>query len=273
MKCVLTVAGSDSGAAAGIQADIKAIAANGGYGVTVVTAVTAQNADTVKATMAVPAEIVTAQLQAVSAGFEIAAVKSGILVDAERVQAVAGVFKAWKPPNYVLDPVIASTSGHALLSSDGVDTMVRDLLPLAALATPNIPEAERLSGRAIRSLADVRAAGKAILRLGCAAVLVKGGHLAAAPATDVLVAADGIHVFKGDFVADAEPRGTGCTLSAAIATRLGQGDSLIDAITVAKRYVAEAIACIPSGTGNSPLDHFHAVRERLDSLSSPDVCT
>lgn len=258
MKCVLSVAGSDSGAASGIQADLKTVAANGGYGVSVVTAVTAQNTNAVTATMPVPVDIVTAQLDAVCNGFDIVAVKSGMLVDAERVDAIARVFRAWRPPNYVIDPVIVSTSGHTLLSPDGVDAMVRELLPLASLVTPNVSEAERLSGRSIRSLADAQAAGEAILRLGCGAVLIKGGHLTAAPATDLLIHRDGTQVFSGDFIAGAEPRGTGCTLSAAIATRLGQGNGLVDAIRAAKAYVGDAIR--HAAAGNGTLDHFHAMR-------------
>ena len=260
MNCVLTVAGSDSGAASGIQADLKTVAANGGYGVSVVTAVTAQSANALTATMPVPVDIVTAQLDAVCSGFDIVAVKSGMLVDAERVNAIARVFRAWRPPNYVIDPVVVSTSGHTLLSADGVDAMVRELLPLAALVTPNVSEAERLSGRRIRSLADAQAAGEVILGLGCGAVLVKGGHLAAARATDLLICAGRTHVFAGDFIDGPQPRGTGCTLSAAIAARLGQGDALIDAIAAAKAYVREAIRN-SAASGHGLLDHFHATQK------------
>lgn len=255
---MLTIAGSDSGAASGIQADLKSIAAHGGYGVTVLTAVTAQNADAVTATMPVPATVVTAQIDAVRAGFEVAAVKSGMLVDAERVVAVARVLKAWQPPNYVVDPVIVSTSGHTLLSPTGVDAMVRELLPLAALITPNVSEAERLAGMTIESISDAHAAGEIILRHGCGAVLIKGGHLGSSPATDVLIHPGGTLVFHGDFVADARPRGTGCTLSATIATLLGRGDSLVEAVGSAKDYVGRAIRHAAAG-GDRLLDHLHAI--------------
>ena len=255
---MLTIAGSDSGAASGIQADLKSIAAHGGYGVTVLTAVTAQNADAVTATMPVPATVVTAQIDAVRAGFEVAAVKSGMLVDAERVVAVARVLKAWQPPNYVVDPVIVSTSGHTLLSPTGVDAMVRELLPLAALVTPNVSEAERLAGMTIESISDAHAAGEIILRHGCGAVLIKGGHLGSSPATDVLIHPGGTLVFHGDFVADARPRGTGCTLSATIATLLGRGDSLVEAVGSAKDYVGRAIRHAAAG-GDRLLDHLHAI--------------
>ena len=259
MNCVLTIAGSDSGAASGIQADLKSIAAHGGYGVTVLTAVTAQSADSVTATMPVRAEVVTAQIDAVRESFDIVAVKSGMLVDAERVAAVAGVLTAWQPPNYVVDPVIVSTSGHTLLSPAGVDAMVRDLLPLATLVTPNVSEAERLSGSKIASIGDAHAAGEIILRHGCGAVLIKGGHLGASPATDLLIHAGGTLLFHGDFVADAQPRGTGCTLSATIATLLGRGQSLVEAVANAKDYVGGAIHH-SAATGDRLLDHFHAMR-------------
>ena len=260
MNCILTVAGSDSSAAAGIQADVKTVAANGGHCLTVLTAVTAQNAEAVLETMPVPAELVAAQLRAVTDGFRIAAAKSGMLTSAECVDALAHAFRSSRPPRYVIDPVIVSTSGHALLTPAGVDAMVRDLFPLADLVTPNIGEAERLSGRGVASVADAQAAGEAILRLGCGAVLVKGGHLAAAPGTDLLVHAGGTHVFRGDFTPGAEARGTGCTLSAAIATLLGRGESLVDAIAAAKAYVERAIRH-GSALENRHLDHFHAMRE------------
>ena len=256
MNCVLSVAGSDSGAASGIQADVKAVAAHGGHAVTVVTAVTAQGSSGLTATMPVPADIVAAQLDAVLSGFEIVAVKSGMLVDEERVDVVARAFKAWRPANYVIDPVILASSGHALLSPAGVDAVVQELFPLAALVTPNIGEAERLSGRRIASLTDAHAAGEIILRHGCSAVLIKGGHLDAAPATDVLIHADGTHIFEGEFTAGASPRGTGCTLSAAIATRLGRGEALLDAVPAAKAYVGRTIRHC-ADTGSILIDHFH----------------
>ena len=259
MNCVLTIAGSDTGAASGVQADLKSIAANGGYGVTVVTAVTAQSADAMAAAMPIPADMVTAQIDAVRTGFDITAVKSGMLADAERVAAVARVLQAWRPPNYVLDPVIVSTSGHTLLSPEGVDAMVRELLPLAALVTPNVGEAERLAGLNVASITDAHAAGEIILRHGCGAVLVKGGHLGASPGTDLLIHAGGTLTFDGDFIAEARPRGTGCALSAAIATLLGRGHSLVEAVATAKDYVGRAIRH-GAATGNSLLDHFHALR-------------
>ena len=263
MKVVLTVAGADSGSAAGVQADLKTIAAHGAYAVTAVTAVTAQNRRRVVAAHAVPAEIVAAQLCAALDDFDVAAVKSGMLVELACVEAVAKIFQARPPPHYVLDPVLASSSGHPLLAENAIATMVRELLPLAELVTPNIPEAERLAGCHIHTLADARRAAGVILKSGCRAVLVKGGHLASAPATDLLVAADGERVFDGEIIPTDGARGTGCAYSAAIATNLAQDMPLIEAIAKAKQYVAQAIRHGPAvGRGTGPLDHFHALRGR-----------
>ena len=260
LTCILSVAGSDSGCAAGVQADVKTIAANGGYAVTAVTAVTAQ---TDKATLdAVPmsSAILAAQLDAVADGFEIAAAKSGMLATAELVATLAQAFQRRPPPHYVLDPVIASTSGWPLLTEQGIAALRRELLPLATLVTPNIAEAEQLSGRSIRSLADAADAAKAIADLGCGAVLVKGGHLDAAPGADVLLCADGVRVLHGEFLCAAAARGTGCAYSAAIATRLGLGSDLHDAVCAAKRYVTEAIRHRPRQNRVGPLAHFHGPR-------------
>ena len=261
MKVVLTVAGADSGSAAGVQADLKTIAAHGAYAVAATTAVTAQDRRRVHAVHAVPAAIVAAQLRAVLDDFEVAATKSGMLAERTCVEAVAEVFQARPPPHYVLDPVLASSAGQPLLADDAVAVMVRELLPLAELVTPNIPEAERLAGCRIHTLADVRRAADVILQYGCRAVLVKGGHLASAPATDLLASAEGERVFEGEVIPAAAARGTGCAYSAAIAANRAQGLPLIEAIAAAKQYVAQAIRHGPAvGRGIGPLDHLHAVR-------------
>ena len=261
MPAILTVAGSDSSAGAGIQADLKAIAANGGYGLTAVTAVTAQNPGAVTACMPVDADVIAAQIAAAFEGFEVAAVKSGMLVDRTRVAAVAGAFRDRAAPHYVLDPVLASTSGYLLLEPDAVTAVLDELAPMAELVMPNVPEAELLTGRPVRTLNDARDAAAALIERGCRAVLVKGGHLAEAPATDLLVTPDLEQVFTGEFLPTAGASGTGCTYSAAIATLLGRGENLIDAIDKAKRYVSAAIRQGPAvGRGPGPMDHFHATR-------------
>ena len=261
LPAILTVAGSDSSAGAGIQADLKSIAANGGYGLTSVTAVTAQHARAVTACMAVDPDVVAAQIAAAFEAFEIAAVKSGMLVDRERITAVAGAFRGRVVPHYVLDPVLVSSSGHRLLEADAVAALLDELAPMAELVTPNVPEAVSMTGRPVRTLDDAREAAAELIKRGCRAVLVKGGHLAGSPATDLLVTRDSEQVFSGEFVPTPGASGTGCSYSAAIATHLGRGESLIDAIGKAKRFVTDAIRQGPAaGRGAGPMDHFHAMR-------------
>lgn len=261
LPAILTVAGSDSSAGAGVQADLKSIAANGGYGLTAVTAVTAQHARAVTACMPVEPDVVAAQIAAAFEAFEISAVKSGMLADRVRVTAVAGALRRRAAPHYVLDPVMTSSSGHALLEPDAVAAVLEELAPMAELLTPNVPEAELLSGRSVRTLAEARNAALALLDRGCRAVLVKGGHLAEAPATDLLVTPDIEHRFVGEFVPTPGASGTGCSYSAAIATHLGRGEALIDAIGKAKRYITGAIRHSPvAGQTAGPMDHFHAMR-------------
>ena len=261
MKAILTVAGSDSSGGAGIQADLKTIAANGAYGLCVVTAVTAQNAEAVYASMPVPRDVIAAQFAAVFEAFDIAAVKSGMLVDRERVAAVAAAFRELGAPNYVLDPVIGASSGYPLLERDAVTAMLDDLAPMASLVTPNVFELERMTGRPVRTLEDAEAAAAELVAGGCRAVLVKGGHLPAAPATDLLVTPNMKQAFAAEFLPTAGASGTGCTYSSAIATFLGRGENLIDAVGKAKRYTTAAIRHGPAiGPGAGPMDHLHAMR-------------
>ena len=261
MQAILAIGGSDSSAGAGIQADIKAIAANGGYGVSAVTAVTAQNTRGVNASMPMPPELVEAQIAAVFEAFDVAAVKSGMLVDRKRVVAVAEALRRRGAPHYVLDPVMNASSGHPLLESDAAAVLLNELAPLAELVTPNVPEIERMTGHPVHSLEDARHAGKSLIDQGCRAVLVKGGHLEEAPATDLLVTRDAEHLFPGHPLCTAGASGTGCTYASAIATLLGRGASLIDAIGRAKQYVTEAIRHGGAvGQGSGPMDHFHAMR-------------
>ena len=264
MRAILTVAGSDSSGGAGIQADLKTIAANGGYGLTVVTAVTAQNARAVKASMPVPAHLIAAQFAAVFEAFDIAAVKSGMLVDRERIAAVAEALRGRGAPNYVLDPVVTASSGYPLLEQDAVAAMLGDLAPMAKLVTPNVPELELMTGRSILTLEDARAAAAVLIDRGCRAVLVKGGHLPEAPATDLLVTPDMEQAFAAEFIPTAGASGTGCAYSSAIATFLGHGEKLVVAIENAKRYVTGAIRRGPAiGRGAGPMDHLYSMR-RVD---------
>lgn len=262
MKAILAIGGSDSGAASGIQADLKAIAAHGAYAVTAITAVTAQTAAEARTSMPLPAHIVTRQLEAAFEGFDVAAVKSGMVANAAVVEAVAQALRRWQPDHYVLDPVLAASSGLPLLADDAIATLKRRLLPLADLITPNAPEAAALAGMPVTSLDAARAAARRLLADGCQAVLVKGGHLAAGSATDVLVTPTGETVIEGERLPTPQARGTGCTLAAAIATRLAHGATLLEAVRSAKRHVTDALQAMPVVGGvTGPLDHFHAWRQ------------
>jgi hydroxymethylpyrimidine/phosphomethylpyrimidine kinase len=257
MKQVLTIAGSDPGGGAGIQADLKSIHANGAYGLSVVTAVTAQNTVAVTQVFELPEEIVRAQLEAVCEDFEVSAVKTGMLASVAIVELVAEELRRWEARNLVVDPVMVASSGRTLLPPEALESLRRRLLPLARLVTPNIPEAERLAEMEIRTLEAAEVAARRILRMGPAAVLVKGGHLAEAPGTDVLCDGQSVRRLKGEFLDTRNTHGTGCTYAAAIAAHLARGRDLPDAVGAAKAYLTEAIRHAPPiGHGNGPLNHF-----------------
>ncbi len=260
---VLTIAGSDSGAGAGIQADLKAIAANGGYGLVAITAVTAQNTREVAASLPLPAEIVRQQIDAVCSDFDVAATKTGMLATAEIVAVVAEALANRGLPNLVVDPVMISTSGFSLLEEAAVEALRARLLPLARICTPNRPEAEALSGVRIASLADAREAARRIQELGPRAVLVKGGHLDDREAVDLLLDGDEVRTFRAARVVGRGAHGTGCTLSAALATWLGRGEPLARAVDLAKRFVTEALrGGLAVGHGHRPTNPFFFLRGR-----------
>lgn len=261
MRTVLTVAGSDSGAGAGIQADLKAISANGAYGLSVLTSVTAQNTRAVTAAFALPIDLIEEQFAAVFADFTPAAAKSGMLADRERVEVVARAMRRYAPPHYVLDPVMVSKSGFPLLQPDAIDALRMLLLPLAEVVTPNIHEAQLLAEMPIVTLDDARVAAARILEQGPRAVIVKGGHLEEQPGTDLLLSAAGMRLFEGEFIETTSTHGTGCTFSSALATQLAHGHTLEDAVEIAKAYLTEAIRHAPGlGTGSGPTDHFFYLR-------------
>ena len=257
----LTIAGSDSGAGAGIQADLKTFAAYGVYGVCAITAVTAQNTQGVSAVEAVSAEVVRAQIQAVMADFGVQAAKTGMLATADLVRVVAAAVRDLHVPNLVVDPVMIAKSGDSLLAADAVQSIRTALLPLAAVVTPNIPEAEALTGMAIRSDADVDEAARRIAALGPAAVVVKGGHADTPDIVDVLFDGVTIRRFQQPRIPGSATHGTGCTFAAAVAAHLAHGRSLADAVPIAQRYIAGAIAGAPGlGQGHGPMDHFWHLR-------------
>jgi hydroxymethylpyrimidine/phosphomethylpyrimidine kinase len=253
---VLVVAGSDSGGGAGIQADLKTIALLGGYGMTAITAVTVQNTLGVQAIHTLPPYFVRDQMRAVLDDLGADAIKIGMLANGEIAAAVADVLDqhAAAAVPVVLDPVMLATSGAPLLDQDGVGVLRQRLLPRAYVITPNLPEAEALTGLPINDLAGMEAAVAALLQLGARNVLLKGGHLPGDELVDLLVGREGRMEFRHPRIASRHTHGTGCTLSSAIATRLAQGESLGAAVENAIAYVRAAIGKAPGfGRGNGPL--------------------
>jgi hydroxymethylpyrimidine/phosphomethylpyrimidine kinase len=267
---VLSIAGSDSSGGAGIQADLKAIEANGGYAATAITAVTAQNTHGVTRSATLDLAMIAAQIDAVFDDLEVRAVKSGMLAEERVVRLVARELKRRRPPHYVCDPVMLSKTGFPLLPPAAVDSLRVELLPLATLVTPNVAEAEALCGRSIRTVEQAEAAGRELNAAGARAVLITGGHLEGAPATDVLVEAAGSTLFAGERVDSPHTHGTGCTFAAAVATRLARGHSLQRAIRGAKRFVTLAIRHgLPVGSGTGPTDPFFFLHDEEASGERP----
>jgi hydroxymethylpyrimidine/phosphomethylpyrimidine kinase len=257
MKVVLTIAGSDSGGGAGIQADLRTFAAHGVHGTSAITAVTAQNSVAVLDWVALAPRMVVAQIEAVASDMPLAAVKTGMLATAEIVSAVADAIDRLRLPLVVVDPVMVAKSGDRLLDADAETVYRNRLLPLATVVTPNLPETEALIGRPVRTLAEMREAARAVLAMGPRAVVVKGGHLEG-DAVDVFFDGSRLEELPAPRIATANTHGTGCTYSAAIAARLALGDPLLEAVRAAKAYLTEAIRRSYSvGRGHGPVDHLH----------------
>ena len=255
----MTIAGSDSGGGAGIQADLKTFAALGVYGTSVLTAITAQNTRGVFAVAEVPEEVVAAQIDVVLEDIGADAAKTGMLSSAAIIEAVADRMEAWGTP-LIVDPVMVAKSGDRLLQESAVGALKARLLPLALVVTPNIPEAEVLSGRPIATDEDARSAADAIAALGPRYVIVKGGHRAGDP-VDLVYDGNAFTEVPGERIETRNNHGTGDTYSAAIAAYLAHGLSVPHAIVAAKRYLTEALrASYAVGDGHSPVNHFHAVR-------------
>lgn len=259
----LTIAGSDSGGGAGIQADLKTFSALGVYGCSVITALTAQNTRAVTGVMNVPAEFIAQQIDAVFLDIEIHAVKIGMLSVPETIVAVADGLKRHGARNIVLDPVMVAKSGDALLQPHAVDAIRDVLLPMADLITPNLPEAEALLGCApIARADDMQSAGERLLTLGPKAVLLKGGHLEGDQSSDLLLDTEGSEVLHSVRIDTRNTHGTGCTLSSAIAAGLARGLQTRRAVGDAKEYIHAAIGAADSldvGGGHGPVHHFHRV--------------
>jgi len=257
VRSALTIAGSDSSAGAGIQADLKTFAALGVYGVSAITAVTAQNTLGVVEAAVLSADLVTAQIETLAGDIELHAVKTGMLGDAAVVEAVAAAIKELDLPSLVVDPVLASSSGARLLDDDGIEMLCAKLLPLARVVTPNVPEAEVLSGTRIASDDDLKDAARRIHDMGAAAVIVTGGHRPGGDVIDVLFDGGSFSEFRVPRLDASELHGTGCTYAAAVAAHLALGDVLHDAASRAQRYVAASIAdSLAIGRGARVLNHF-----------------
>ncbi|PSW05480.1 bifunctional hydroxymethylpyrimidine kinase/phosphomethylpyrimidine kinase [Photobacterium lipolyticum] len=259
----LTIAGSDSGGGAGIQADIKAISATGGYACSVITALTAQNTQGVSGIFSISPEFVEQQLDAVFTDLDVKAVKIGMLSDTTIIRAVANKLRQYQPPHLVVDPVMVATSGDLLLQQDAISTLKEELIPLADVITPNLPEAAALlSCECPAAESDMEAMIEALRHLGAKSVLLKGGHLEQEEnSTDLLIVADDVHRLSTKRIATRNTHGTGCTLSAAIASYLAQGYPLLDAVTHGKNYISKAILHadeLEIGSGHGPVHHFFA---------------
>jgi hydroxymethylpyrimidine/phosphomethylpyrimidine kinase len=251
----MTIAGSDSGGGAGIQADLKTFQALGVYGASTLTAVTAQNTVGVRAVHEIPTDIIAAQIDAVVEDIGVDAAKTGMLSSAEIIATVAERIRHWRLDRLVVDPVMVAKSGDRLLREDAVQALVRDLLPLAAVLTPNLPEAEVLVGRQLESDEDIRQAARDILDLGPRAVVMKGGHRQG-DATDVFFDGHSFHTFSAPRIETPNTHGTGCTFSAAITAGLARGMDVLDAVGAAKHYLTEAIRhSQPLGSGHGPVAH------------------
>ncbi len=253
----LTIAGSDSGAGAGIQADLKTFAAFGVYGASVITAVTAQNTLGVTAVQEIARDVIAAQIDAVMSDIGADAVKTGMLSSAGIIVTVAEGVERHGVRDLVVDPVMVAASGDRLLREDAVETLIERLLPLALVVTPNVPEAEVLAGLSITSMADMHDAARAIADAGARNVIVKGGHMVGDQSIDLLFDGSSFEEFRADRIDTTNTHGTGCTFSSAIASGLALGEGVHDAVAGAKRYVTEAIrASFPIGAGHGPLNHF-----------------
>ncbi len=256
----ITIAGSDSCGGAGIQADLKTFSALGVYGMSVITAITAQNTKKICGIQAVDAEVIKNQIDLLFEDFEVDAVKIGMVYRAETVSILADALRRYRPRWIVLDPVLISTSGNQLLEDAAVESMVSQLFPLANLVTPNIPETEFLTRRPIRSENDFEQAAQAFLQMGCSAVLIKGGHGEGKNKTDRYFSKEGDNrLFVHPTIESQNTHGTGCTLSSAIAAFLALGNPMPLAIEKAENYLAQAIEAgreIILGHGHGPVNHF-----------------
>ncbi|HKF72289.1 MAG TPA: bifunctional hydroxymethylpyrimidine kinase/phosphomethylpyrimidine kinase [Stellaceae bacterium] len=258
---VLIVAGSDSSGGAGIQADIKTVTALGGFAATAVTAITAQNTLGLFGIVPVEASFVRQQIDVVLADIGADAIKTGMLCNAEVIETLVEALEAQAPgAPVVVDPVMISTSGQRLLDCSAVDALKGALLVRATLVTPNVPEAEALTGMTVRDIDDMRRAAEMLVKLGVKVAMVKGGHLDSKTVCDLIASEDGVYTLSSPRIETRHTHGTGCTLASGIATGLAQGMAFRPAIERARRYLIAALESAPGyGQGHGPLDHAHTV--------------
>ena len=265
MKHLLTIAGSDSIGGAGIQADIKTFSAHGCYAMSVITAVTAQNTVAVTAVEDMTPEIIAAQMDAIFSDVRVDGVKIGMLSRAESIRVIAEKLRMYQPPVVVLDPVMVSKSGYALLQPEAIDALLSELLPLATMLTPNLPEAEKITGKKILKKTEMEAAAREIAALGPRYVLIKGGHLQG-EADDLLFDGEEMQWLNGTRIESPNTHGTGCTLSSAITANLAKGMPPYKAVVAAKAYLTGAIAhAFPTGHGHGSTNHFYQYWRQEDA--------
>ena len=261
--CVLSIAGSDCSGGAGIQADIKTISALGAYAASAITAITVQNTCGVEAIHPVPPTYVEGQIRAVLTDIKPVSVKIGMVNDVDIIRSIASSLNEFKPKYVIFDPVMVSSSGRRLMDDDAIGIVIKQLIPETTLITPNLSEAEVLTGHSVATLEEMRQAAKELLKYGCKAVLVKGGHLKGGEMTDVLQLANREEpfLFSAQQITSKNTHGTGCTLSSAIATYLALGETMEKAVEKAKLYLYNSLDAgkdIHIGEGHGPLNHFYA---------------
>lgn len=257
MKNLLTIAGSDCSGGAGIQADLKTFAAHGTYGMSVIVSVVAENTSRVISIQDIDADIIQDQLDAVFEDIKVDGVKVGMLSNTSAIKAVAEKFKQYCPPKPVIDPVMVAKGGCALMRADALDALIHEIIPLAFVLTPNIPEAEVITGMKINGIDEMKKAAAAIYKMGAKNVLIKGGHLSG-DAEDILFDGKNFFSYLNARIQTKNTHGTGCTLSSAIAANLAKGMQITEAVRAAKAYITMAIEhALPIGKGHGPTNHFY----------------
>lgn len=266
MKNVLTIAGSDTCGGAGIQADLKTFSAHGTYGMSVITAVTVQNTQGVFGCQDISSEIIKGQMDAIFTDIEVSAVKIGMVSQIPTIHAIADKLEQYRPENIVVDPVMISKSGFDLMQPEAKDALIERLVPLAYVVTPNLPEAEVITGMTITTLEAMEKAAREIYKMGAKNVLIKGGHLEE-EATDILFDGENMIALKSERIPTKNTHGTGCTLSSAIAANLGRGQTVEQAVRNAKSYITTAIQhSLDIGKGVGPTHHFYELYKRAGLL-------